>query len=413
MMATANDTEIKYDILCDANNLIDAFRSCKKGSIWKCSVQRYEMNYLRNVNQQVKAMQEHNYTQQPFNEFTLSERGKTREIKAIHIEDRVILRNLCDNILTPSMRKYFIYDNGASLEGKGIQFTRDRLVTHLHKYYREHQSNDGYILMIDFTKFFDNVQHDKLIEEYDKRIDDKEIMDFIKKIIQCFEIDVSYMDDNEYKYCLDSIFNAIEYSRIDKSLLTGEKFMKKSIGIGSQISQISGLLYPTRIDNYCKIVKGLKYYGRYMDDTYIIHESREYLQQLLKEIEVICSEYGIHINMKKTQIVKLSKTFPFLKNRYTLTASGKVIQRPNKKCFTRERRKLKKFRKLLDEGKMTFRDIDNQYGSWRGTIEKIASYHSLKNMDMLYAELFSTEKEYKRYGKYKQKSRIRTGNQKP
>lgn len=49
---------------------------------------------------------------------------------------------------------------------------------------------------------------------------------------------------------------------------------------------------------------------------------------------------------------------------------------------------LKNIRKLLDEGKMTFRDIDNQYGSWRGTIEKIASYHSLKNMDMLYNELF-------------------------
>lgn len=412
MMATANDTEINYDVLCDANNLIDAFRSCKKGSIWKCSVQRYEMNYLRNVNQQVKAMKNHEYVQHAFNEFTLSERGKTREIKAIHIEDRVILRNLCDNILTPSLKKYFIYDNGASLEGKGIQFTRDRLETHLHKYYRQHGSNEGYILMIDFTKFFDNVQHEKLLEEYDKRIDDKDVMDLIRKIVKGFEIDVSYMNDEEYKYCLSSVFNAIEYSKIDKELLTGEKYMKKSIGIGSQISQISGLLYPTRIDNYCKIVKGLKYYGRYMDDTYIIHESKAYLQQLLKEIEAICEEYGIHINMKKTQIVKLSKTFPFLKNLYTLTDTGKVLQKPNKKSFVRERRKLKKFRKLLDEGKMTFHDIDNQYHSWRGTIEKIAPYRSLKSMDDLYAELFSAEKEYKYYGKHKQKGRIRTGNQK-
>ena len=72
------------------------------------------------------------------------------------------------------------------------------------------------------------------------------------------------MSDEEYKYCLDKVFNAIEYAKIDKSLLTGEKFMEKSIGIGSQISQISGLLYPTRIDNYCKIVKGLPYYGRYI-----------------------------------------------------------------------------------------------------------------------------------------------------
>lgn len=50
--------------------------------------------------------------------------------------------------------------------------------------------------------------------------------------------------------------------------------MRKSVGIGSQISQISGVYYPTRIDNYCKIVKGMKYYGRYMDklfDELFIH----------------------------------------------------------------------------------------------------------------------------------------------
>ena len=153
-------------------------------------------------------------------------------------------------------------------------------------------------------------------------------LDFIKQIIHGFEIDVSYMSDEEYKYCLNTVYNALEYAKIDKSLLTGEKFMKKSIGIGSQISQISGLLYPTRIDTYCKVVKGLKFYGRYMDDTYIIHESKEYLQQLLKEISEICEEYGIHINMKKTQIVKLSNVFPFLKIRYSLTKTGKVIQKP-------------------------------------------------------------------------------------
>ncbi len=406
------DTYVNYEVLHDANNLIDAFHSCKKGSIWKCSVQRYEMNFLRNITRQSKALKEHNYKQHEFNEFSLSERGKTREIKAINIEDRVVLRNLCDNILSPSMRKYFIYDNGASLKDKGIQFTRDRFVTHLHKYYRKHGSNDGYVLMIDFTKFFDNVQHDKLIEEYEKRIPDEEIMDFIKQIIHGFEIDVSYMSDEEYKYCLNTVYNALEYAKIDKSLLTGEKFMKKSIGIGSQISQISGLLYPTRIDTYCKVVKGLKFYGRYMDDTYIIHESKEYLQQLLKEISEICEEYGIHINMKKTQIVKLSNVFPFLKIRYSLTKTGKVIQKPNKKGITRERRKLKKFRKMLDEGKMIFSDIDNQYKSWRGTIEKYASYYTLKNMDALFHQLFSKEKEYKPYGNIKQKSRIRTGNQK-
>lgn len=382
------DENSSLNILCDANSYIDAFNKCKKGSIWKESVQRYEMNLLRNINRQIEAVKSGTYQQLPFNEFTLNEHGKTREIKAIHIEDRVVLRSLCDNILAPKMTKYFIYDNGASLKGKGIQFTRNRLETHLHKYFRKHGSNDGYILLIDFTKFFDNVQHKKLIEEYESRIDDKDLIEFLKRIISAFKIDVSYMSDEEYKYCLDKVFNAIEYAKIDKSLLTGEKFMEKSIGIGSQISQISGLLYPTRIDNYCKIVKGLPYYGRYMDDTYIIHESKEYLQQLLIEINKICEEYGIFINMKKTQIVKLSKVFTFLKVRYILTDTGKVVKRINKKSITRERRKLKKFRKKLDNGEMSYKDIADAYNSWRGNLKYYSSYHTMKNMDELYNELF-------------------------
>ncbi len=120
------------NILCNANLYIDAFNKCKKGSIWKESVQRYEMNLLKNIDQQITAVQNGTYEQKPFNEFTLNERGKTREIKAIHIEDRVVLRNLCDNILAPGIEKYLIYDNGASIKGKGIHFTRQRFETHLH-----------------------------------------------------------------------------------------------------------------------------------------------------------------------------------------------------------------------------------------------------------------------------------------
>lgn len=376
------------NMLCNANLYIDAFNKCKKGSIWKESVQRYEMNLLKNIDQQITAVQNGTYEQKPFNEFALNERGKTREIKAIHIEDRVVLRNLCDNILAPGIEKYLIYDNGASIKGKGIHFTRQRFETHLHKYYRQHGSNEGYILLMDFTKFFDNIQHSKLINEYKKRLNDKDLIEFLAQIINAFHIDVSYMNDEEYKYCLNSVYNALEYADIDKSLLTGEKYMDKSVGIGSQISQISGLLYPTRIDNYCKIVKGLKYYGRYMDDTYVIHESKEYLKQLLNEITKICNDYGIFINQKKTQIVKLTKTFTFLKTRYNLTATGKVIKRINKDSVTRERRKLKKFRKMLDEGRITYNEIQEQYNSWRGNLKYYSAYNVTKNMDKLFNELF-------------------------
>lgn len=280
------------------------------------------------------------------------------------------------------------YDNGASMEGKGIHFARKRLSTHLHKFYRKNKSNEGYVLLIDFSKFFDNIVHDGLIEEMRKKIGDKETMSFVEKLIDTFRVDVSYMTDDEYANCMNTLYNALEHAKMDKSKLTGEKFMKKSVGIGSQISQISGVYYPTRIDNYCKIVRSMKYYGRYMDDIYIIHEDKEYLKGLLNDIHGICDELGLFINPKKTQIVKLSHGFTFLKIKYTLTETGKVIERISKDSVLRERRKLKKLRKFLDEGKVSFEDVRNSYASWRGGVSHYDSYTILQNMDKLFDELF-------------------------
>lgn len=352
----------------DANALLDAFRQAKKGTAWKESVQRYEMNLLRNINHTQKELANGTYEQKDFYEFSLSERGKTRHIKSMHISDRVVQRSVCDNVLIPELQRYLIYDNGASMEGKGIHFARKRLSTHLHRYYRKHKSNEGYILLIDFSKFFDNINHEPLIEAMRNKIGDTETMSFVEKLIDTFKIDVSYMTDEEYKESLNTLYNALEYAKIDEEELTGQKFMKKSVGIGSQISQISGVFYPTRIDNYCKIVKGMKYYGRYMDDIYIIHEDKEYLKQLLKEIEQICDELGLFINAKKTQIIKLSKGFTFLKIKYSLTDTGKVVQRVSRDSVTRMRRKLKKLRIKLDQGEIGFEDVRCAYNSWRGSV---------------------------------------------
>ena len=372
----------------DANALLNAFRESKKGTSWKESVQRYEMNLLRNINQTQKEIANGTYEQKDFYEFPLNERGKTRHIKSMHISDRVVQRSVCDNVLVPELERYLIYDNGASMKGRGIHFARKRLSTHLHKYFRKNGSNEGYILLLDFTKFFDNICHEPLVKEMRSKIGNDETMNFVAKLIDTFRIDVSYMTDEEYAGCLKTIYNALEYAEIDKSKLTGEKYMKKSVGIGSQISQISGVFYPTRIDTYCKVVKSLKYYGRYMDDIYIIHRDKEYLKELLTQIQKMCDELGLFINPKKTQIIKLSKGFTFLKIKYILTDTGKVVERISRDGITRMRRKLKKLRKKLDAGEVAFEDIRCAYASWRGDKKHYDSYTTLKNMDKLFNELF-------------------------
>lgn len=148
------------------------------------------------------------------------------------IRDRVAKHALCDEILIPAVRNYLIYDNSASQVGKGIDFARRRLLTHLRKYYHQHQSNEGYILLIDFSKYYDNIRHDVLMEQFEKYVHDERALSFLRQVIDRSKIDVSYMTDEEYAGCMDRVFNSLEYQEVDRSLLTGEKFMYKHLNIG-------------------------------------------------------------------------------------------------------------------------------------------------------------------------------------
>lgn len=57
----------------------------------------------------------------------------------------------------------------------------------------------------------------------------------------------------------------------------------------------------------------VEFYGAYMDDSYAIHESKEFLQDLLSEIIEIAKGIGITVNVRKTRICKLSECGGFFK----------------------------------------------------------------------------------------------------
>lgn len=179
----------------------------------------------------------------------------------------------------------------------------------------------------------------------------------------------------------------MDHDEIPKELLTGKKWMHKSVNIGDQLSQILGIYYPYKIDNYVKYVRSQKFYGRYMDDWYIMNPSKEELQDLLENIRVIAKERGIHINEKKTRIVKISGTYKFLQVRYTLTQTGKIIKRINPDRVTAMRRKLKKLSVKIQNGEIPYEYVEDMFKSWMGGFYKLLSKQQRKNLISLYEDL--------------------------
>ena len=164
--------------------------------------------------------------------------------------------------------------------------------------------------------------------------------------------------------------------------------MNKSVNIGDQLSQIVGIYYPYRIDNYVKYVRSQKFYGRYMDDWYIMNPNKKELQDLLDNIRVIADELGIHINEKKTHIVKISSTYKYLQVKYTLTKDGKIIKRINPTRVTAMRRKLKKLAIKVENGAIPYENVENMFKGWMGSFYKLLSRQQRKNLIRLYENLF-------------------------
>lgn len=260
------------------------------------------------------------------------------------------------------------------------------------------------VLFIDFSGYYANIQHEpckavlhELLEKSglsdELRLITEDLMD---EIFKTFEMDVSRFSDEDIEAMMNGKVDPFMNMGVPKELLTGEKMLAKGADIGNQLAQNIGITFPCRIDNYCKIVCGMKHQGRYSDDMHIIHRSKEVLLKVLEGVKTIAAEYGLILNEKKTHICKLSGEYRYLQMKYTLLQNGVVVRRIHPKAITRERRKLKAYKRLLDKGIVTIEEIDGYFRSWLSGNYKYMSRDQIYDMNSLYVKLFGRSVTWKK-----------------
>lgn len=359
---------------------LNGVKRLEKSSAWKGRTQQYLLNRLSNINKLKKEVETGIYVPGKTLDFTINENGHIRQVKALSPNDSVLQHTITDSILTPTVTNYVIYDTGSGLKHRGLSFTRKRFEIHLKDFFKKYKI--GYALIIDFSKYFDNIDHRKFVNQIHIMFNDEQLTRLIENICKQYEIDVSYSDDENIK---DKLFNSLEYLKVDKSKLDGSRMMDKSLGIGAPVAQMAGLIYPHIIDNYIKTVLGMPYYDVYMDDRILLHESKDALKKILYTITSMANDLGISINPRKTKIVSINKEFSWLKTKYTISDTGKIIKSFSKDIVMREKRKLRKFNKMIQEGTMLSNDAISQYKAWRNSLNGYNCYYRLKLMDE-YAE---------------------------
>ena len=383
----------RLENIASYKSLYRANRKSMRNVSWKASVQRYQMNLLRNLEETRKKLLAGEEVTRGFVEFDTMERGKVRHIRSVHYSERVAQRSTCDNALVPMLSRSLIYDNGACLEGRGVDWAMDRLEAHLQQFYRANGfSNEGCGVLFDFSGYFDGILHQECFNVYDRAFLDRQIKDLLKSFVVPFGYEK---------------FNS-NWKRVDPRE-RGE-YSGKSLGLGSQVSQITAVSYPNSLDHYIKQVLRVRWYARYMDDGYMLFKTKEEAKEALERVVEFCAKLGITVNQKKTKIVPIRQGIKFLKARHTLTDTGKVERRMCRESITRQRRRLKKFAAKRAAGEMTTADVSTAYGSWKGYALHRGGGKVIRRMDKLYRELMGSDPPICKLKKKKRKRKAGKNN---
>lgn len=388
--------QITLENVITVANFIEALKLCKKAVGYKFSVQNYMAHGLFYIGQTVSIIRAGKVPAVKNTEqVIISERGHRRVITPIRIEDRVTQRVLCDKVLMPLAERKMIYDNGASVKGKGTEFSRKRMNQHIEAAKRRWGADNIYALKFDFKSFFASIPHAQCFRVLDELIEDKRLRDLIMGIIESYQLE-------DIRRIEDPVIREKEM----KSLLAHEKV---GICLGSQISQIMALMVPNSFDHFIKDKLGIKFYVRHMDDGVILLNDKDELvriRELLKEEAAKC---GLTLHPKKTQIVKLTKGFTFLKIRYRISHE-KTIKTLDRSGIVRMRRKMKKFTKMVGKTKLTADDVYASVQSWVAHAKVAMAYHTVKNMMELYDRLYGgyrmTRTYWRKHRGIKRKKRV-------
>lgn len=236
-----------------------------------------------------------------------------REVFAAAFRDRIVHHYLYDK-LEAVFEPVFIFDSYSCRKGKGTLFGIERLEHHIRSC-SDNYHKECFALKLDIEGYFMKIDRSILFEILESRIDalrdegrlpegfDYDTVMFLLRL-------VVFLDPT--KGC------RIKGSFNDWKGLPDSKSLFKSapgcgLPIGNLTSQLFSNIYMNELDQFIKRDLGFHHYGRYVDDFYIIHSSKETLLSALPMIEdFLWGHLRLRLNRRKVKNFSCKKGVPFL-----------------------------------------------------------------------------------------------------
>lgn len=350
--------KFEFEDLAGYEQLYNAHLETRKGRRYKSEVAIYDYRMLEATLYLEWLLKSGRYHPGEKREFFVYE-PKKRLVVSYEHKDKVVQRSYCDNVFKPRVAPRLILDNYASQEGKGVEFGLKRLKKMLVDYYSKNGTNKGAILKGDIHHYFASMKHSEVKKQTRELYEDERIIKLQDMTVDSWYSKEETVDMND----------------------------KRGLPLGLDSSQMWGVVMLDPLDHYIKEVLHIKYYGRYMDDFFLIHEDAEYLKECRIKIEEFVGKLGLKTN-NKTQIFPLRHGIDFLGFHTYLKDSGKVVMKLRQKKKRNYKRKLRKLKVKVEKGERTFETVSTSYQSWRAHAKRGNCHYLIQEMDCYFYTLF-------------------------
>ncbi len=336
-----------YKNILSTTHALNMYKTIKQNCKNKKEVYRFSLNLNQNINEILTKLYNENYKFDKYRIFIIKE-PKYRLIMSEKVEDKIVNHLVAKYILLPAVEHSLIDSNVATRYKKGSNHAFKLFNKYVTRLFQENK--EIYVLKIDISKYFYNIDHEECIRLVKRKIKDKKAIKIIENIIKT--TNDSYVN-KEIKYMVGK-----EIRRV-KTLNISEKEKEKKINelnsiplyyhgkglpIGNMTSQILAVYYLNEVDHYIKETLKFKNYIRYMDDLVILDTGKEKLKQGFIKIKEKIETVKLKTN-KKSNLYKLSSGITFLG--YTFKSkNNKLIIRYNTKTSRRITRRLKNLKRF-------------------------------------------------------------------
>jgi len=199
---------------------------------------------------------------------------KPRTIVAAPFADRVVHHAIC-RIIEPVFDPTFICDSFACRAGKGNLAA----VLRLRRFVRE--VPDGWSLSCDVRKYFQGIEHGKLVGLLARKLKDGPLLDLIRTLV--------------------------DGSPVDPALGPG-----RGIPIGNLTSQLFANVYLSPLDHFAKQILRLRRYVRYVDDIVVVEPDHERMAAARDTLVAELARVGLTFHAHRCSIARVTRGLAFL-----------------------------------------------------------------------------------------------------